>query len=81
MKTKFFRLFWILHPVEKQAYKLKLPKKYRFYNVFHVSLLEQNTIKKGQVDNNITKLDTGDNDSKMYKVGAIWDNAIYAKES
>ena len=27
LKAKFFRLFWMLHPVDKQAYKLKLPKK------------------------------------------------------
>ena len=25
--TKFFGLFWVLHSVSKQAYKLKLPKK------------------------------------------------------
>ena len=27
LKTKFFRPFWVLCPVNKQAYKLKLPKK------------------------------------------------------
>ena len=27
LETKFFKLFRVFHPVEKQAYKLELPKK------------------------------------------------------
>ena len=27
LEAKFFGIFWMLHPVGKQAYKLKLPKK------------------------------------------------------
>ena len=27
LEAKFFRLFQVFHPVEKQAYKLELPKK------------------------------------------------------
>lgn len=34
-------------------------------------LLEKNTTRKEQVYENITKLDTGDNNSKEYKVEAI----------
>ena len=51
LEAKFFNPFQILHPVGKQAYKLKLPKKWRIYKVFHVSLLKQDTTKKGQVNN------------------------------
>ena len=40
-KAKFFEPFWVLHLISKQAYKLELPKKWRIYDVFHVSLLEQ----------------------------------------
>ena len=40
LEAKFFGLFWLLHPVGKQAYRLKLLKKWRVHNVFHVSLLE-----------------------------------------
>ena len=47
---KFFRPFWVLHPVEKQAYKLELPKRWRIYNVFHMSLLEQDTTRKIWLD-------------------------------
>ena len=44
-------------------------------------LLERNTTKKRQVDENATELDTNDNNSGKYKVKAICDNAVYAKES
>ena len=68
----------MLHPVGKQAYKLELSKKWRIYNVFHVSLLEQDTIRKERVKK-LPELDTGDV-SKEYKVEAIWNSAVYAME-
>ena len=74
MKAKFFGLFQILYPVEKQAYKLELLKKWKIHDVFHVLLLEQNTTKKERVDKNATelaKLDTGNNKGGEYKVEAI----------
>ena len=40
LEAKFFGLFWVLHVVEKQAYKLELSKKWKIHNVFHVSLLK-----------------------------------------
>ena len=36
-----------------------------------MSLLEQDITKKGQVDENATKLDAGDNESGKYEVKAI----------
>ena len=39
LKAKFFGPFRLLHPIGKQAYKQKLPKKWRIHDVFHVSLL------------------------------------------
>ena len=80
METKFFGPFWVLHPVKKQAYKLELPKKWRIHNVFYLSLLEQDTTKKGWMDKNVTELDAGNNNRK-YKVEVIQDNAAYAGES
>ena len=40
LEAKFLGSFWVLYLVGKQAYKLKLPKKWRIHNVFHISLLE-----------------------------------------
>ena len=83
LEAKFLGPFRVLHPVGKQAYKLKLPKKWRIHDVFHVYLLEQDTTKKGRV--NDTQLDfefEADNDKdKEYEVDGIWDSAVYAKES
>ena len=70
----------MLHLVGKQAYKLELPKKWRIYKVFHISLLEQDTNRKKQVEK-ILELDDGNKDSKEYKVKAIWNSAVHAKES
>ena len=49
--------------------------------MFHISLLEHDTIRKEQIDENMTKLefDTGDNEE--YKVEIIKDSAVYAKKS
>ena len=55
LEAKFFGPFQVLYPVGSQAYKLKLPKKWTIYNVFYVSLLEQDITKKGQVDEKIVK--------------------------
>ena len=61
----------MLHLVSKQAYKLELPRKWRIYDVFHISLLEQDTTKKKQV--NDTQLDfkfkAGNN--KEYEIDGI----------
>ena len=79
LEAKFFWPFQVLHPVGKQAYKLKLLRKWRIHNVFHVSLLEQNNIKKERIEK-VLELDAGD-DSKEYKVEEIWNSAIYAMKS
>ena len=82
MKAKFFRPFRVLHPVGKQAYKLELSKKWRIHDVFHMSLLEQDTTRKGRVDeNDAAEMDAGDNEDGEYKVEAIRDSTVYARES
>ena len=43
-------------------------------------MLEQNITKKGRVKK-ILKLDTSNNNSKKYKLEAIWDSAVYIKKS
>ena len=79
LEAKFFRLFRVLHLVGKQAYKLKLPKRWKIQNVLHVLLLEQETTKKKQIDKRVTELKAGN--SKEYKVEAISDSAVYASKS
>lgn len=44
-----------------------------------MSLLEQNTTRKEQIDNNITELDIS-NKGKKYKLEAIQENAVYARK-
>ena len=40
LEANCFGLFWVLYPVGKYTYKLKLPKKWKVYNMFHILLLE-----------------------------------------
>ena len=49
------------------------------HDVFHVSLLEQDTSRKGRVDEKGMESDAGDNEE--YKMKAIRDSAVYARES
>ena len=80
-EAKFFGPFWVLYPVSKQAYKLKLSKRWKIHNVFHVLLLEQDITKKRWVDKKITKLEFEAGGSDKYEVEAIWDSAIYANKA
>ena len=83
LEVKFFGPFWVLHSVEKQAYKLEYPRKWKIYDVFHVSLLEQDTTRKGRIDKEVRQMEfnAGDNNNGKYEVEAIWDSAVYARES
>ena len=48
LEAKFFGPFWVLHLVGKQGYKLELLRNWRIHDVLHVSLLDQDTTRKGQ---------------------------------
>ena len=65
----------------KQAYKLELPKKWKIHDVFHVLLLEQNTIRKGRVDEKDERTEFEAGDKEEYEVEGIQDSTVYAKES
>ena len=71
LKTNFFPLFQVLHLVKKQAWKLKLLKKWRIHDVFYMLLLEQDITRKGQANENITRLKFEAGNSKEYEVEAI----------
>ncbi len=85
LKSKFFGPFQVLHAVGKQVYKLELSTKQKIHNVFYVSLLEQGTTKKGQVDKALPEpekemeFEAGGN--KEYEVKAIIDSAIYGQQA
>ena len=78
LETKFFKLFQVLNSDGKQAYKLELPAKWKIYNVFHLSLLEQDTTKKRQINKFLSKFEMGND--KEYKIKAIQDSTIYVKK-
>ena len=79
LEAKIFGPFLVLHLINKQVYKLKLLKKWRIHNIFHISLLEKDTTKKGQMNNMQLEFEAGNN--KEYKVDGIWDSAVYVRES
>ena len=81
LEAKFLGPFQVLYLVSKQAYKLKLPKKWRIHNVFHVSLLEQDTTKKGQVNDIQLDFEFEAGYDEEYEVDGIWNSAVYAKKS
>ena len=70
LEAKFFRPFRVLHPVEKQAYKFKLPKRLRMHDIFHGSLLEQQTTRKERMEERVKDLELEADGSKEYKVEA-----------
>ena len=80
LEIEFLGLFWVLHLLSKKAYKFELPKKWRIYNVFHGSLLEQDSTKKGQVNDIRLNFEFEAGDNKEYKVEGIQHNAVYARE-
>ena len=62
---------------------MDLPIKWKIYDIFHVSLLEDNTTRKEWMNKLFSKLesefDIGNN--KEYKVEAMIDSAVYAKKA
>ena len=80
LEAKFFKPFWMLYPIGKQVYKLKLLRKWKIHDVFYILLLEQDITRKWQVDKNATKLNAS-NEGEKYKIDAIQNNIVYARDS
>lgn len=55
----------------KQTYKLKLLQQQSIHNVFYMSLLVKDTIKKGRIDENAIQLQFEANNNEKYKVERI----------
>ena len=82
LEAKFFGPFRVLYPISKLAYKIEISRNWRIHDVFHLSLLEKNTDRKGRVDEVTFQLEfVGDSDGKEYKVEAIQNRTVYAKKS
>ena len=54
---------------------------WRIYDLFYVSLLEQDTTRKGWMNKFSATLEFKPGDEKKYEVEAIQDNAVYVKEA
>lgn len=74
----FFWSFQISHLVYKQAYKFELFTKWKIHNVLHLILLQQDKLKKKQV-NKIVEIKFDKVKYKEYKVTAIEDSIIHNK--
>lgn len=78
LKAKLFGLFWILHLVKKQVYKLEQPKRQTIDRVFYESLLEQNGTKKRLMNKTTSQLEfESNNKGKKYNMKAICESVIY----
>ncbi len=81
LESKFFRPFQVLHAVGKQAFKLELPTKWKIHDVFHVSLLEQDTTRRRRVNKALPEpkkdLEFEAGSDKEYEVEASIDSAVY----
>ena len=56
---------------------------WKIYDVFHISLLEQDTTRKGRVNEKVRQMEfnASDDDSREYKIEAIWDSIVYMRKS
>ncbi len=82
-ERKFFGPFRVLHVVGKQTYKLELLTKWKIHDVFYMSLLEQDTTRRGRVDKALLEpekdLEFEVGGDKKYEVKAIIDGAVYGQ--
>ncbi len=84
-ESKFFGLFQVFYTVGKQVYKLDLPTKWKIYDVFYVSLLEQDTIRKRRVDKVLPEpekeLEFVAGGNKEYEIKIIIDSTVCGQQA
>ena len=66
----------MFHLIDKKAYKVELPKRWKIHDVFHVLLLEQNTTRKRRVNKKVFQLEIETSNSNKYKMEAIQNSVI-----
>lgn len=67
--------------MKKQVDKLELPASLKIYNVFYISLLEQNIIKKGRMNKLLLIPEFEASNNKKYELKAIQNGKVYANEA
>lgn len=77
--------FLVLHYIDKQVCKLELLAKWKIYDVFHMSLLEQKTTIKRLV-NKVNKLLEPEPEIEVkgnnkYKIEVICNSKVYIKKA
>lgn len=81
LEAKFVGPFQVLYSVENQAYKLKLQKKQKIYDVFHMSVLENDNTKKDWMDETTSQFQFKvDDKGKEYKINEIQHSVVYTRE-
>ena len=76
----FFGFFQVLHLIGNQVCKFVLSKQWRIYNIFYISLLEQDIIKKWKVDKKTVEQLEFSSNNREYKMKDICNSTIYAKK-
>ncbi len=66
-------------------YKLELPTKWKIYDIFHMSLLEQDITRRGQVDKALPEsekdLEFEAEGDKEYEVKVIINSEVYRQQA
>lgn len=71
-----------MEAVTNQAYRLKLPTKWRIYPMFYVLLLEKNVTRREIIDQKLAnKLKFEKEEQPEQKVDLILDSIVFAKKT
>ena len=83
LKWKHFEFFRVLEIIKDQVYRLKLFKRWRIHDVFHVSLLKKSKFKKKKNTIELTyqskdiKIEKDEIIEKLYEIETILNSHIY----
>ncbi|GAB7336849.1 hypothetical protein MBLNU13_g00019t1 [Cladosporium sp. NU13] len=76
LSAKFVGPFEIVEKVGQQAYRLRLPPKYRIHDVFHISLLKAHYDRAGELPANAAAPDIDSDGEEAWEVEKILDERL-----